>query len=269
MHVLDHQLRDSSGKVTLDSTPNMGPRISPEYLVIHYTAGRSGQSSVNHFKNAAAKASAHLVIDRSGQVWQLVPFDRAAWHAGASRWDGRNGVNDFSIGIEIDNAGKLQKVGSEYQAWFGARYAESDVIHAVHQHAHEKEYWHAYTEPQLAVLLDIATLLFATYNLRDIVGHDDISPGRKVDPGPAFPLSSVRSRVLGRSENIAPRYRVTADLLNIRTGPGIEFPKAGPPLPAGTTLEVLEARTEWSEVVAIEQRRRGGWVRNSFIARAA
>lgn len=253
----------------MDSTPNVGPPITPEYLVIHYTAGRSGQSSVNHFKNPSAKASAHLVIDRSGQTWQLVPFNRAAWHAGVSQWEGRNGVNGFSIGIELDNAGKLQKVGSEYQGWFGARYGEGDVVHAMHKHGIEKQYWHAYTEPQLAMLMDIAALLVETYNLRDIIGHDDIAPVRKVDPGPAFPMSSFKSRVLGRSGDIAPRYRVTAELLNIRTGPGIEFPKAGPPLVAGTTLEVLDTRADWNEVVTIEPRQRGGWVRSSFIARAA
>ena len=114
MRINDADLLEPDGAdIEIGDSPNQGGPIVPEYLVIHYTAGRSGASSARHFLDPEAKASAHIVLDRSGKIWQLVPFRRKAWHAGISAWAGRHGLNGFSIGIEIDNAGKLTKVGSQ------------------------------------------------------------------------------------------------------------------------------------------------------------
>lgn len=264
MRVVDHRL-DGAAIQHLD-TPNRGANLVPSYLVIHYTAGRSGQSSVNHFMSSSAKASAHLVIDRDGTVWQLVPFNRVAWHAGESNWNGLSGLNRYSIGIELDNAGRLQKVGDRYQAWFGAFYDESEVLQARHKFSSELGYWHAYTETQLDSLMTVLEALFGFYTFQDILGHDDIAPQRKVDPGPAFPMQSLRSRFFGRQEDFGMRYRVTAPLLNIRAGPGAEHPTVAPPLVAGTLLRILEMGAFWSNVLLLDNTQRLGWVRNTFIA---
>src|SRR5262245_13438472 len=100
--------------VTALETPNKEGVIAPEYLVVHFTAGRSAQASVDWLCNPAARASAHVVIGRDGKICQLVPFNLKAWHAGVSAWAGRTGLNSCSIGVELDNAGKLQKVGNRY-----------------------------------------------------------------------------------------------------------------------------------------------------------
>lgn len=250
--------------IEIAPSPNHGGGIVPEYLVIHYTAGRSGASSVRHFMDPAAKASAHIVLDRSGKIWQMVPFRVRAWHAGASAWAGRHGLNDFSIGIEIDNAGRLQKVGDKYQAWFGGSYNEHEVIHARHKSEQFEFAWHAYTEKQLDALMGLSKLLVSRYQLKDVLGHDDIAPGRKADPGPAFAMNSFRSALFGRGDVESSEYVVSVPALNLRGGPGTEFPVLKT-LAVRTRVSLLEMRSLWAKVVLLEGSQAEGWVRNSFV----
>jgi AmpD protein len=103
---------------------------------------------------ADLKVSSHLLIDRVGKITQFVPFNQRAWHAGVSEFEGRNNCNDFSIGIEMEGADNI-----------------------------------AYTDTQYAVLTAVTQALLQAYPLITndrIVGHMDIAPGRKTDPGPAF-----------------------------------------------------------------------------------
>lgn len=252
-------------QLMLEDTPNRGGVIQPEYLVIHYTAGSSGESSVKHFQSPSAQASAHLVIGRDGKIWQLVPFNLKAWHAGVSTWAGRAALNGFSIGVELDNAGRLQKIGSQYQAWFGRFYPESEVIEARHKNESETAFWHAYTEKQIGATRDVARLLVDAYGLRDVLGHEDIAPERKQDPGPAFPMASFRAFLFGRAEDQAARYVVTAALLNVRAGPGTEHPTVRPPIQRDTVLTLVEMRAEWAKVLMEDGSGQEGWVRNAFI----
>jgi len=263
MQVRDHLLFDTEVKVV--ETPNKGGFVTPEYLIMHYTAGRDADSSIAHFCDPSANASAHLVIGRDGRVCQLVPFNRKAWHAGQSAWAGREGLNGFSIGIELDNAGKLLKVGNQYQAWFGRSYPEDVVLQARHKDEQDTAHWHAFTEQQMSAALEIAKLLARAYTLKDVLGHDDVAPRRKVDPGPAFPMRSFRAHVFGRGEDQAPRYEVTANLLNVRKGPSTEFPTVMPPLPKGTRLSLVTMQANWAKVMLVEGSGGEGWVRNTFI----
>jgi N-acetyl-anhydromuramoyl-L-alanine amidase len=100
---------------------------------------------------ADVRVSAHFLIHRGGRIVQFVPCARRAWHAGASQWRGRERCNDFSIGIELEGG--------------------DDV---------------AYTGPQYASLARLVHALARRYPVREVVGHGDIAPGRKTDPGPAF-----------------------------------------------------------------------------------
>ena len=103
------------------------------------------------------KVSAHLLIERSGAMTQFVPFNAKAWHAGDSVYEGRSGCNDFSIGIELE--------GSDFEAF-------ADV--------------------QYRMLTVVTKLLLAEYpclNPDRIVGHSDVAPDRKTDPGPYFDWS--------------------------------------------------------------------------------
>src|SRR5690606_5256919 len=144
--------------IKIDTTPNKGAKFSqgmPDSIVIHYTAGPSVASAVNTFKNPTAKVSAHLVIGRDGEIVQMVPFDTIAWHAGKSEYNGRSGYNNFSIGIEIVNAGLLTKAGDNYLSWFGKIYSPQEVIHAVHSNEQSPKYWHVYTEKQIETVEEL------------------------------------------------------------------------------------------------------------------
>jgi N-acetylmuramoyl-L-alanine amidase len=135
----------------------------PDTIVIHYTAGSSTESSIRTLCNPAAKASAHLVVGRDGQTTQLVPFNTIAWHAGRSSYRGRSGLNKYSIGIEIDNAGRLTKGPGGYTSWFGSIYLDKDVIEAIHRNENVPSYWHRYPEDQINMVLELCYLLAETY----------------------------------------------------------------------------------------------------------
>lgn len=246
-------------------TPNKGGLFTPNYLVFHFTAGRSYRSSVDWLRNPEAKASAHLVVGRDGSIAQLLPFNVVAWHAGKSNWNGLTGMNQYAVGIELDNAGKLTKVGGQYRTWFQAAIPESEVIQAKHKNEADIGFWHAYTELQIERANELAALLVSTYRLKDIIGHEDIAPGRKNDPGPAFPLANIRAAAFGRAEHDDDIYKVNVDGLNIRKGPGVEFDTVAQPLALGTEVALLEIRDRWSKVDVQGPNDIEGWVNNKFI----
>ncbi|MGM0498211.1 MAG: N-acetylmuramoyl-L-alanine amidase [Bacteroidota bacterium] len=242
-------------------------REMPDTIVLHYTAGRNGKSAANYLAKDNVKASAHLVIDRDGTIFQLVPFDTIAWHAGRSSWKGRSGLNKYSIGIEIDNAGVLSKSGNKYVAWFGKKYDAEDVIEATHRNESQPKYWHLYTEKQIEVVEELCELLLNKYTgIQNILGHEEIAPGRKQDPGPAFPLDQLRKHLLNdRDEDKAAidaqTGEVAVDYLNIRELPGRRAPLVSSPLSQGTQLKIHEKHGEWYRVeTQIE-----GWVSAEYI----
>lgn len=273
MKILKHRLLlQNDEPAPFLATPNIGGALTPEYLVIHYTTGSSAEGAIAWMRNPQAKASAHLVIARDGAVTQLAPFNRVTWHAGKSRWDGRDGLNNFSIGIELDNAGKMERVGNR---WVGAvskkTYAEEDVLVALHKHASAGSPpggWHEYTEVQLAVAFEVSGLLMQHYGLKDVLGHEDIAPGRKADPGPAFPMASFRARLLGRRDD-APEIFVTSKPVNIRSGPGTDHPALpGSPLAAGTQVSVEEKQAVWWRVELLNPANDDlveGWIHSNFL----
>lgn len=274
MRILRHRIHDDAGEpLAYRPSPNRGGKMKPEYVIIHYTAGRSLEESVDWLTRREARASAHVVIGRRGEVVQLVPFDTVAWHAGASRWEGRSGLNGWSIGIELDNAGRLTRHGDEWRAWFGGSYDPDEVLEATHKHESTAAGWHVYTPSQIQAALDLAVLLRDRYDLVDVLGHEDISPGRKTDPGPAFPMASFRARVFGRRDEQAPRHR-TITTLNIRTGPGTQHPTVpGSPLPPGTRVEIVRAQDSW-RLVDVLGTVNGvgdvqGWVHHRYLERVA
>lgn len=279
-----HRLQGS--QVGFQASPNHGGGFAeglPDTIVIHYTAGASLESSVKTLGNPTAKASAHVVVGREGEVVQLVPFDTVAWHAGASSWNGRNGLNRYSIGIEIDNAGVLQASGNDFVSWFGRHYPADQVVTATHRNEARPRYWHLYSEAQITAVFELCALLIRHYGIRDILGHEEIAPSRKTDPGPAFPLDTLRSRLLGsgRSEDgpddsaaavttsacaavpAEPAGVVTASALNIRMRPGIASPLAGAALPLGTVVTVHDENNGWFEVSTRTRLR--GWVKAEYI----
>lgn len=177
-------------------SPNRGSNgikdvaIVPAYLVIHYTASTNANGSVNWFLDPKSQVSAHLVIARDGGITQCVPFNQRAWHAGESTWAGRKDCNSFTIGIELANAGRLETKDGHWQSAYGERIPTEQVAPSG-EHA-----WQTYTPAQIDAAVAVGRLLVAEYKLKGVVGHEDISPGRKIDPGPLFPMADYRARVI-------------------------------------------------------------------------
>jgi AmpD protein len=109
---------------------------------------------------AGLRVSAHFLVRRSGELLQFVPCVRRAWHAGASAWGSRERCNDFSIGIELEGTDEVP-----------------------------------YAEAQYSVLAELARALRVAYPIADVVGHSDIAPARKTDPGPSFDWPRFRASI--------------------------------------------------------------------------
>lgn len=265
--------------VTIQKSPNISGKFSnelPDTIIIHFTGGRSAKSSANWLCNDQAKASAHVVIGMEGEVYQLVSFDTIAWHAGKSSWEDRSGLNKYSIGIELDNPGRLEKRESGYFTWFGTKVPEENVVKAVHRNETEATYWHSFTEQQISACEDLCRLLIENYPVTTILGHEEISPGRKVDPGPAYPLDKLRDRLLFNNRSVDDGIEpvvetvkttvehtayVTASLLNIRSAPNISGQKVSNPLKKGTVVKVVEEYAEWSRIKVETE----GWVSSEWL----
>lgn len=142
-------------------TVNVGEEtLIPYYIVLHYDAANNPHSAISWMLNPASQVSAHLHISRYGVVTQLASFAKKCWHAGISSWDGLTDLNTYSIGIELQNDG-----------------------------------YEPYPLIQLSTLRSIGETLVATYPIKEILGHSDISPGRKIDPGKHFPMHEFKSLV--------------------------------------------------------------------------
>ena len=263
MKIDNHLLTD----VPFEASPNHSGNIQPDTIVIHYTAGASAESSVRTLCNPDAGASAHVVIGRDGSITQLVHFNVKAWHAGKSSFNGRTGLNNYSVGIEIDNAGILEKAGEAYVSWFGRKYAQDEGLEARHRNEDFKRYWHLFTEAQITAATELCEALLKAYDIRYILGHEEISPGRKHDPGPAFPLDKIRERLLEKDrskdegDDTVARATVAVDALNFRDAPGAEGNKISKPLKRGTKLRITGRQGPWYKVIAEQE----GWVMGSFI----
>ncbi|HAM84455.1 MAG TPA: N-acetylmuramoyl-L-alanine amidase [Butyricimonas sp.] len=183
MDILNHRLVDCEA-VHLTCSKNTRPLTAPDTIVLHYTAGSNGLASAYYLTRPDVAASAHLVIDRNGDIIQLVPFNVEAWHAGKSFHLGRVNLNHYSIGIELDNLGKLRREGEKFIAECGKEVQPSDVF--VDEENGQPTYWHRYTDEQLKTVVLVCLLLMDRYPIRYLLRHSDITP-RKIDPGPAFP----------------------------------------------------------------------------------
>jgi N-acetylmuramoyl-L-alanine amidase len=197
MKVVYHRLcRDDGTPFTLVPSPNRrGAIVAYDLLVIHCTEGQSVKAAVATLTKPKG-ASAHLVIGRDGEIVQLVPFDTAAKHTGQSSWKELTGLDYHSIGFELDNPGKLKPALGKWLAWFRKPYPPDSMIKAIHKFDTKRYGWHKYTQIQLQTTAEAAAALVAHYSIKEIVGHEDISPRLKWDPGPAFPMESFRANVL-------------------------------------------------------------------------
>lgn len=185
----------------LELIPGGAKMETRRFLVMHYTAGMTAMSSIEFWRSPEADgANAHVVIDRDGTLYQCRPFDRTAGHAGVSQWRHNGvlyeGINRCGIGIELANAGDCIKGGKLF-----GKYAGNPIATAAHKWEPKKQKsWEQFSSAQIAVCKEISALIVKTYNLDDVVGHEDIAPPGlrkrgdwKPDPGPLFPMAELRA----------------------------------------------------------------------------
>jgi len=152
-------------------SPNHGPRPGAgtvDMLILHYTGMRSAADALDRLCDPAAQVSAHYLVEEDGTVWRLVAEERRAWHAGLACWAGRRDINDASIGIELVNPGHE----------FGYR---------------------AFPEPQMAALERLCLDILRRHPIppRHVLGHSDVAPRRKLDPGELFDWPRIARAGIG------------------------------------------------------------------------
>lgn len=152
-------------------SPNHGPRAEGtrvELLILHYTGMPTAAHALERLCDPASQVSAHYTVDEDGTVYAHVPEDRRAWHAGRSSWRGTEDVNSRSIGVEIVNPGHE----------FGYR---------------------PFPPMQMAAVAELCLGIVARHGIAaaDVLGHSDVAPARKEDPGELFDWPGLAVRGLG------------------------------------------------------------------------
>ena len=137
-------------------------------LVVHYTGMQSAEAALARLCDPAAKVSAHYLIDEDGKVHRLVAEDKRAWHAGLAHWRGQRNINARSVGVELANPGHE----------FGYR---------------------PFPEPQMTALIALAGDILSRHAIpaRNVVGHSDVAPDRKLDPGELFDWPRLAAAGIG------------------------------------------------------------------------
>jgi N-acetylmuramoyl-L-alanine amidase len=164
-------------KTTLNYSPNFDPKKRKtnqiKFLILHYTGMKTEKAAINRLTDIESRVSAHYLIKQNGEIITLVPDLYTAWHAGKSVWKNYTSLNKDSIGIEIVNPG------------------------------HDINY-KKFSKIQLAALVRLSKFLIKKYriNSKNILGHSDIAPERKKDPGEKFPWKLLSKKKIGYWHNL-------------------------------------------------------------------
>jgi N-acetylmuramoyl-L-alanine amidase len=209
-------------------------RMEPSLIVMHESAGHITPNALRDCAvDAGTKVSWHVSIERDGTVYQHVPFDVVAWHCNPSVWEGRSNCNAFSIGIEMAGPGALTKrSATRAVAWFGSSFAIEDLEEHDSKAHGGVGLWLPPSEAQLVASRAVVAALLAAYpRITDVAGHFEISPGRKVDPSPCYPMQAVKALCADRhappkGETLALQTRLAA----LGYDPGLLDDVAGPRL---------------------------------------
>jgi len=178
-------------------SPNFDARTAPpDMVVLHYTGMPTGEAALARMCDAEAKVSAHYMIEEDGRVFRLAPEERRAWHAGVSFWKGERDINAISIGIELVNPGHE----------FGYR---------------------PFPDVQIEAVIGLLDVIRGRWEIPDarILGHSDVAPDRKEDPGELFPWARLAEAGHGLWAEPAPAPG--APLTVGDEGPGVFALQAG------------------------------------------
>ena len=187
-------------KISLNYSPNFNPRKRSkkniQFIIIHYTGMNNQLSAINRLCNINSKVSAHYFIKKNGYVLSLVPPLYEAWHAGKSSWKNLKSLNKCSIGIEIQNSG--------------------------HNNNYEN-----FSQKQIISTKKLLKYLIRKYkiNFKNVLGHSDISPDRKKDPGEKFPWKRLAKSKVSQWHNLDEKKLKKKRLIKLNFVEQINFMK--------------------------------------------
>ena len=167
----------SNINTTLNYSPNFDEkkRIIKDikFIIFHYTGMKKENQAITQLTKSKSKVSSHYLIKNNGEILSLVPDRYIAWHAGVSSWKKYKSINKYSIGIEISNPG--------------------------HEYSYKK-----FSKKQIKSILKLSTFLIKKYKIKSnfILGHSDIAPDRKKDPGEKFPWKYLSKNKIGSWHNL-------------------------------------------------------------------
>jgi N-acetylmuramoyl-L-alanine amidase len=165
----------------------------PRFIVVDFAAADFAQGVVGFLSGPDAPGSIHVLVDRDGTIYQMVPFDTVAFHAGRSEYRGVTGLNFHSIGVELLNNGQLKKAEDGRWMTWSDMVVPAERVFVVGDAGEGEEGWERYSEAQVAAVRGIVAALKQAYpSIEEVVTQAEISLGVKLGPGPAFPLDEVR-----------------------------------------------------------------------------
>tara|TARA_B100000674_G_scaffold482553_1_gene485158 strand:+ start:95 stop:850 length:756 start_codon:yes stop_codon:yes gene_type:complete len=189
-------------KLTINTTANYSPNFDTrkrnskeiKYIIFHYTGMKNEDDAIKKLTSFKSKVSCHYFIKANGKILTLVPDLFIAWHAGISSWKNKKLLNKNSIGIEIDNPG--------------------------HNFNYKK-----FSKKQINSILNLSKFLIKKYKIKNnlILGHSDIAPDRKKDPGEKFPWEYFSKNKVGYWHNLNPKYLTKKRNIKINHADKIRF----------------------------------------------
>ena len=186
----------------INTTPNYSPNFDTKkrnpnqikFIIFHYTGMKTEKEAILRLTNAKHKVSCHYLIKNNGEILNLVPDSYTAWHAGISHWKNYKSINKYSLGIEISNPG--------------------------HHHKYKK-----FSKKQIYSLIKLSKFLIKKYKIKPsfFLGHSDISPFRKKDPGEKFPWKYLSKSKIGIWHNLDKKLIKKKRNINLEKKEKIKF----------------------------------------------
>ncbi len=165
---------------------------SPDAIIFDYSGnGETKENIVAYLNTETHRMSQHFIIGKDGSITQLIPLNYNAWGIVKGTYDNRTNWNAYSIQIEFENSGLIKKIGNEYFSDYNLKIKKEHIFHGTHKREKVARYWEKYTKAQIESAEKLCKLLIENYNIKYILGHDDLSK-RTLYPGPAFPLENFQ-----------------------------------------------------------------------------
>lgn len=200
MKLIDHTLIQNGSPLhqATSSLPSGRRRKALESvdLVIIRTSQDQLTQHTDHINEHIVEPTSHVLINRDGLIIQSIPFNEQVGKPLQGSWEGMGDLTSRSVVIALQNSGRLSKTADIYSSSCGRSFDATEVFTGIHQNEESLSYWQKFSESQIQVAEKIIRCLASTYQVKYILGNEEVCPGLKTDPGPAFPLEILRRKIM-------------------------------------------------------------------------